>query len=69
MHNDKNTSPIGPESPQDDPEQTVMDSQPRPRLPRRQRRKLPTECKVLQYQLAARSNTANQEVGVIFVRL
>ena len=60
MHNDKNTSPIGPESPQDDPEQTVMDSQPGPRLPRRQRRKLLTECKVLQYQLAARSNTANQ---------
>ena len=58
MHNDKNPSPIGPESPQDDPEQTVMDSQPRPRLPHR--RKLLPECKVLQYQLTARSNTANQ---------
>jgi hypothetical protein len=60
MHNDKNTFPIGPESPQQDPEQTVMGSKPRPRLPRRQDRKLLTECKVLQYQLTARSNTANQ---------
>src|ERR1700694_632435 len=49
LHNDKNTSPFGPESPQDDPEQTVMDGQPWPRLPRRQGRKLLTECKVLQY--------------------
>jgi hypothetical protein len=52
LHNDKNPSPTGPELPQDDPEQTVMDGQPRPRLPRRQCRKLLTECKVLQYQFA-----------------
>ena len=60
MHNEKNTSPLGPESPQDDPEHPVMGFQVRPRLPRRQDRKLLTECKVLQYEVAARSNTANQ---------
>ena len=60
MHNEKNTSPLGPESPQDDPEHSVMGSQARPRLLRRQDHKLLTERKVLQYEVAARSNTANE---------
>ena len=59
-HNEKNTSPLGPESPQDDPEHSVMGSQARPPLPRRQNHKLLTERKVLQYEVAARSNTANE---------
>jgi hypothetical protein len=46
VHDEKNTSPLGPESPQDDPEYPVLGSQ--ARLPRRQNRKLPTQCKVLQ---------------------
>src|SRR5258708_997066 len=59
MHNDKNTSPIGPESPQDDPEHPVAGSQTPPRPPGRQDNKLLTEGKVLQNEVGARSNTAN----------
>jgi hypothetical protein len=60
MHSKKNTLRVGPESSQDNPEHPVMGGQARMRVPRRQNRELLTQCKVLKYEVAARSNTATQ---------
>jgi len=60
MHNEKNTSPIGPESPQDDPEHPVMEVRRGRGCLAANTVKLLTECQILQYEVAASSNTAAQ---------